>query len=226
MGDRALVYDAELHRAAEMAEALREAGVSVTVAADFEAAVHMIQEQGYDLVVASQGGDSNPFRLVLATRRDGECSPAIILTLPREAGSGMVGVLPIPAAAWHGRRAESPRVLRRAGLTLDRMTHEVKYRASPLSLTPHEYRILECLLAAEGVVEREAIGKAAWGTLRENSNALDVHLGNLRRKLKAVAGQDLVRTHRGHGYAIEPQHPVRGGHSRMRIAEEELSQGG
>ena len=211
MGNRALVYDAELHRATEMADALRDAGISVTVAADFEAAVHLIQKQRYDLVVASQGGDSNPFRLVLATRRDGECSPAIILTLPREAGSGMVGVRPIPAAGLRGRRADSSRILRRAGLTLDRMTHEVKYRASPLSLTPHEFRILECLLAAEGAVTREAIGKAAWGTLRENSNALDVHLGNLRRKLKAVAGQDLVRTHRGHGYSIEPQRPMRAG---------------
>ena len=104
---------------------------------------------------------------------------------------------------WRG--AGNSRLLRRAGLTLDRMTHEAEYRGTPLTLTPHEYRILECLLASEGVVSRQVIGRAAWGTLPENSNALDVHLGNLRRKLRAAAGQDLVRTHRGHGYIIEQQ---------------------
>lgn len=207
MGDRALVYDAEMHRATEMADALREAGVSVTVAADFAAAVDMVRDHGYDLVVASQGNESNPFQLVLATRRDGNCSPAIILTLPRHAASGVLGILPMATMDSRGQLGDSSRVLRRAGLSLDRMTHEAAYRGTRLALTPHEYRILECLLASEGVVSRQAIGKAAWGTLPENSNALDVHLGNLRRKLRAAAGQDLVRTRRGHGYVIEPQYP-------------------
>lgn len=219
MGERALVYDSELQRATEMAAGLREAGVSVTVASDFEAAVEMVREHGYDLVVASQGGESNPFQLVLATRRDGDCTPAIILTLPRESGASVLGVLPIAEAASRGRRSGGSRVLRRAGLSLDRMTHEVAYRGIALSLTPHEYRILECLLASEGVVSRQVIGRAAWGTLPENSNALDVHLGNLRRKLRAAAGHDLVSTRRGLGYAIEQQQPGAGTRPTARVRE-------
>lgn len=218
MGNQALLYDAELDRAAEMADTLRKAGVSVTVTADFETAVEMVREHGYDLVVASQGSDSNPFQLVLATRRDGDCSPAIILTLPREAASGVLGILPMAAIGSRGRAGNS-RLLRRAGLALDRITHEVEYRGTPVTLTPHEYRILECLLASEGVVSRQAIGLAAWGTLPGHSNALDVHLGNLRRKLRAVAGEDLVRTRRGHGYVIEQQQ-TRGAGCGQRPGEE------
>ena len=71
-----------------------------------------------------------------------------------------------------------------------------------MPLTPHEYRILECLVATEGLVTRAQIGRAAWGRLPEKSNALDVHLGNLRRKLHAVSGQRLIRTVRGLGLSL------------------------
>lgn len=205
MTNRALVYNAERRRASELGQALRDAGVSVTVAADFEAAVELVREQGYDVVVSSGSGKDgeDPFRLILATKQEGDRAPAIILTLPRGTAAWPQGALAL-AAAVRTEGSDLPQVLRRAGILLDRVSHEVSYRGTPLTLTPHEYRILECLVVTEGLVSREQIGKAAWGRVPEHSNALDVHLGNLRRKLHAACGQRLIRTIRGVGFTLDP----------------------
>jgi len=221
MANCALVYDAETRRASELAQALRDAGVSATVAADFEEALALVREQGYDLVVSSGNGSKaeNPFQLVLAAKRDGDCSPAIILTLPRGSAVGAAGALSL-AATVQRTAPEVPRVLRRADIVLDRVSHEVTFRGTPLALTPHEYRILECLVATEGLVTRDQMGRAAWGRLPAKSNALDVHLGNLRRKLHAVSGQRLIRTARGLGFSLDPAHGKPAGDTRGSVHPE------
>lgn len=74
-----------------------------------------------------------------------------------------------------------------------------------ISLTRREYQLLEYLaLRAGQPVSRSEI----WEHVYENesggsSNAVDVYIGYLRRKLNVEGRPDLIHTRRGHGYFLE-----------------------
>jgi two-component system response regulator MprA len=74
-----------------------------------------------------------------------------------------------------------------------------------LPLTATEFRILEQLLLQPGkAVSRDVLVDAVWrdGTEPE-TNALDVHVQNLRRKLEAGGESRLLHTVRGVGFRLQ-----------------------
>lgn len=89
-------------------------------------------------------------------------------------------------------------------VTLNPATREVKVHGRPVSLSGREYALLEVLTASPGVVlSRAQLEERLYGWHDEvASNAVEVHIHNLRRKL----GADVIRSERGVGYTI----PVRG----------------
>lgn len=92
-------------------------------------------------------------------------------------------------------------------LDLERM--QIRYRDQPLSLTRHEFRLLQCLLEQpERVFSREqllgAVGVAADAGYERS---IDSHIKSLRAKLRQVAAQaEPIQTHRGLGYSYSPGH--------------------
>lgn len=92
-------------------------------------------------------------------------------------------------------------------LDLERM--QIRYRDHPLSLTRHEFRLLQCLLEQpERVFSREqllgAVGVAADAGYERS---IDSHIKSLRAKLRQVAAQaEPIQTHRGLGYSYSPGH--------------------
>ena len=86
------------------------------------------------------------------------------------------------------------------GITLDPSSRVVTREGQEVSLTAKEFLILEGLLRRHGtVLSREKLEEAIYGWGEEvGSNALEVHLHNLRRKL----GGDVIRNVRGVGYKI------------------------
>ena len=86
------------------------------------------------------------------------------------------------------------------GLSLHIPTRRVTVRARHVELTASEYALLETLmLRADRVLTRRYLEERLFGTKENLSNALDVHMGNLRRKI----GDGFVRTVRGVGYVID-----------------------
>ncbi len=73
----------------------------------------------------------------------------------------------------------------------------------PLTLT--EFRLLQQLLDQPGhVVSRESLLGAIWSDESQpDTNAIDVHVKNLRRKLEAGGRRRLVQTVRGIGYKLQ-----------------------
>lgn len=73
-----------------------------------------------------------------------------------------------------------------------------------IRLTPAEWDILDHLVShAEHVVEREDLMRAVWGPDPDlSSNALDVHMGHLRKKLADAGYPDVIETIRGRGYLL------------------------
>lgn len=101
--------------------------------------------------------------------------------------------------------APPARVVTAAGFEVDLDAHEVRRAGQVLPLTLTEFRIFAALAAHPGQVwTREALLREVWDTSwTDNTHLVDVHVGNLRRKLGAT-GTDgrAVRTVRGVGYRL------------------------
>ena len=85
-------------------------------------------------------------------------------------------------------------------LSLDPARREVRLRGHPVALSAREYALLEALLERPGsVLSRAQLEERLYGWGEEvASNAVEVHVHNLRRKL----GAGLIRNERGVGYSI------------------------
>jgi DNA-binding response OmpR family regulator len=99
------------------------------------------------------------------------------------------------------RHAGSATPLLVAGaLSLDPLRRQVLQDGREVSLTAKEFAVLEALLQRPGaVLSRERLEESIYGWDEEiGSNAVEVHLHNLRRKL----GANVILNVRGVGYRI------------------------
>ena len=98
----------------------------------------------------------------------------------------------------HGGRA-SPRI-EHGELTLDPATHEVTLAGKPVNLSAREFSLLHALLEKPGVpLSRAQLEDRIYGWNEEvESNAIEVHIHTLRRKL----GAEWIRNVRGVGYRV------------------------
>jgi two-component system OmpR family response regulator/two-component system response regulator QseB len=95
-------------------------------------------------------------------------------------------------------------VLRVEEVELDPAARRVNFKDRPVELPAREYALLHALMLNAGrVLTREQLTEKlyAWGEELE-SNAIDVHIHHLRRKL----APNLIRTVRGVGYLM-PRRP-------------------
>jgi two-component system response regulator QseB len=94
------------------------------------------------------------------------------------------------------------------GVSLHVATRRVTVAGRPVELTASEFVLLKTLMMrADRVVTRRHLeDEALPGAQANASNALDVHMANLRRKI----GDGYVRTVRGVGYVIDQVGPPAG----------------
>jgi len=85
-------------------------------------------------------------------------------------------------------------------LRIDPAKHTVSFRGARVELSGREFAVLEALMLEPGaVVSRDRLEEAVYGWGEEvGSNSVEVHLHNLRRKLRP----ELIRNVRGVGYRI------------------------
>uniref|UniRef100_UPI003AF4B436 winged helix-turn-helix domain-containing protein n=1 Tax=Thiolapillus sp. TaxID=2017437 RepID=UPI003AF4B436 len=97
----------------------------------------------------------------------------------------------------HGR---SVTLLEFAEISLDPAAQTVSKGGKDVELTLKEFKVLRCLMENRGrVISRRRLEETVYGWDAEiGSNALEVHVHNLRKKL----GQGLIKTVRGLGYRI------------------------
>jgi two-component system OmpR family response regulator len=90
-------------------------------------------------------------------------------------------------------------------LELDRLKHKVWAGERSLDLTPREFQLLEhFMLHPEDVVRRTELLEKVWDMhFDPESNVVDVHVGNLRRKLREVGQDGLIQTVRGVGFCLK-----------------------
>ena len=128
---------------------------------------------------------------------------------------------PAPEAWPPGPVAPAPLAntgaLQHNGLILDHRTRSVAIHGEQLGLTRSEFDLLHVLLRGGGAVcTRSDLVKAVRGDLYEedayiseaDERAVEVHIGNLRRKLKEdPAAPRWLQTVRGVGYRLAPKRP-------------------
>jgi len=197
---------------------LRQAGFAVDWVKDGNAADHALHAESFDLVVLDLGLPRLSGMDVLSrARQRGQTMPILILTARDATGDKVSGldagaddylVKPIDLDELTARiRALARRSAGRAApllshgdLALDPAAHVVTLAGQPVELSSREFSLLQMLLENTGrVLSRTQLEQSLYGWRDEpDSNALEVHIHHLRKKL----GSDLIRTLRGVGYTI------------------------
>ncbi len=108
--------------------------------------------------------------------------------------------------ALHRRAQERAVSLIKYGdIEMDPAAHTVTQRALPVNLPRREFTLLQKLLENPGrVLSRHQLSQSIYSWEDDvGSNALEVHIHNLRKKL----GTNIIRTLRGVGYMVEKTPP-------------------
>ncbi len=92
-------------------------------------------------------------------------------------------------------------------LTMDFCTRRVMRGERYVHLGPTEFRLLQFLMEKPGhVLTRELLLKSVWGgSIHVELRTVDVHIRRLRRALNEGGEDDIIRTVRSVGYALDLQ---------------------
>lgn len=103
-----------------------------------------------------------------------------------------------------GRETESSQIAY-GNLVLDKTTYQVKIEGKEIpKITKQEFAILELLVShPKQVFSKEDIFSYAWDEpYMGETKTLDVHISNIRKKIKAVTSDDYIETVWGIGYRL------------------------
>jgi DNA-binding response OmpR family regulator len=199
-------------------QGLGDAGFVVDWVTDGKAAALALANGVYDLVVLDLGlPGMDGMALLRELRRRGDSVPVLVVTA-RDAVADRIAGLNEGAddyvlkpfdldelvarvrAVLRRRSGNASPLLECGSLVVDPVRREAKLDGQPISLSAKEFALLELLMQRPGaVLSREQLEDAMYGWEREvGSNAVEVHLHNLRRKL----GADIIRNVRGVGYKV------------------------
>ncbi|MDA0229494.1 MAG: phosphate regulon transcriptional regulator PhoB [Proteobacteria bacterium] len=103
------------------------------------------------------------------------------------------------------RPAFEAEIIQFADVTMDLAEYRVTRGGDPIRLAPTEFRLLRHFMEHPGrVFSREQLLDAVWGReIYLESRTVDVHVRRLRRTLNAGGKQDIIRTVRAAGYALD-----------------------
>ncbi len=199
---------------------LRQAGYEVDWLRDGIAAQAALATAGYALVVLDLGlpGKSGS-ALLRMLRARGDTIPVLVITARGTVADRVRGldegaddylakpfdlseVLARCRALVRRSQGRTRDAFVRGDIAIDLTSRVITRNASRIALTAREWAILIQLVGQRGVPQSRArLEDALYGWQDGvESNAIEVHVSNLRKKL----GADFIRTVRGIGYVVEP----------------------
>jgi DNA-binding response OmpR family regulator len=223
---RILLVEDERKISAYVRQGLEEAGHAVDTAFTGLEALHWATAAEYDSIVLDiLLPEMDGITVCRELRKRGLCSPILMLTArdsveDRVAGldAGADDYLVKPFAlkellarlrSLSRRASEAPRspVMTIADLTLDPASYQVTRAGKKIVLSAKEFAILEYLMRNSGLVlTRNKITEHVWGyDAFHQSNAFDVYIRNLRRKMDDGFEPKLIQTVRDVGYQLSTE---------------------
>lgn len=177
-----------------------------------------LQKGQFDLVVLDLG---LPYRtgidILKEMRARGDTTPVLVLTARDTVADRIKGLdsgsddymtkpfdldeLSARIRALLRRSAgQTSSLITHGAITIDLAAHAVLLDNKPVEISPREFAILRILMSNTGrVLSRSRLEETLYGWETDvESNAVEVHIHRLRRKL----GANLIRTVRGVGYLI------------------------
>jgi two-component system, OmpR family, phosphate regulon response regulator PhoB len=226
MAPHVLVVEDEDALSALLQYNLDKEGYQVTVAADGEEALVVVDEAQPDLIVLDwmlpQVSGVEVCRRLRA-RPETRNMPIIMLTARGEETDRIRGldtgaddyiVKPFSMSELAARiRAVLRRIrpgladdrLHHGDIVVDRVAHRVRRANQEIHLGPTEFRLLDYLMQHPGrVFSREQLLDAVWGSdVYVEARTVDVHIGRLRKALNRSGDGDPIRTVRSAGYSLD-----------------------
>ena len=218
-----LVVDDDPALRTALDRALKLEGYRVSFAHDGRQALQMMTGTSQDAVILDLGLPlMDGLEVCRRVRERGDRTPVLMLTARDavtdrveglDAGADDYLVKPfaldellarLRALLRRSTPTSSEGVLKVGDLILDLQTMEVSRGARELQLTRTEFRLLELFMRNPRVVlTRSRIFEEVWGyDFGASSNALEVYVSYLRRKLEAEGEARLIHTVRGVGYTL------------------------
>ena len=209
-----------------IAKGLAEEGFVVDAACDGEEALEMLPDREYDLVILDvMMPKRDGWSVVSTLRAKGVITPVLFLTA-RDAVPDRVKGLELGADdylvkpfAWAEflarvksllRRGPARReeILRIADLEINLPKVRARRGGQVLDLTAKEFLLLSLLARRRGeVLSRTTLAEHVWDmNFTTDSNAVDVAVGRLRRKVDDPFPRKLIHTLRGLGYCLDDRH--------------------
>jgi len=224
---RILIVEDNKKVASFVEKGLREEGYAVDVAHDGQDGSMKAHVYDYDLLILDvMLPGKTGYEIVSDVRKEENAVPILLLTA-RDASDDIVRGLDVGADDYLTKPfsfdvllARVRALLRRGGsqrqerlvfadVELDRLRHTAKRAGEDLHLTPKEFQLLEYfLLHPESVVRRTELLEKVWDLhFDPMSNVVDVHVMNLRKKLRQGDLSSLVRTVPSVGYMFSNDQP-------------------
>lgn len=219
---RILVVEDEKRIADFLARGLESAGYAVDAAHEGAAALEMVHQTEYDLLVLDLGLPDMDGLSVLEKIRNRKTSPPVLILSARDSVDDRVKGLELGADDYLvkpfafvellarirvllRRGQPTPEKLQVGDLSLDCIRRKVSRAGENIELAPKEFSILEYLMRNRGrPLSRTMIVEHVWDMDYDGlTNIVDVYIRHLRSKIDEGRPARLIHTVRGIGYMLD-----------------------
>jgi len=218
-----LVIEDEQGLAEEIRAALTIALCGVIVAVDFETGLAAARTRSASALVVDRmlhGHDG--LALIETIRREGDTTPVLVISALSSVDDRIRGlkaggddylvkpfalselVARVEALLRRGETARGAR-LRVGALEVDLVERLVWRNGEAVELLPREFKLLAYFMRRPGqLVTREMLLEDVWNyKFQPQTNVVDVHIGNLRRKLDKGDGRRFIVSLRSVGFRLD-----------------------
>ncbi len=214
---RVLILEDDQQLALGLIQALQHEHYVVDHFNKVQLGLNAVRQEHYDLVLLDLGlPDADGFSFLIEFRKL-HATPVLILTARDSIDDKIRGLdlgaddyLPKPfdinelqariRALLRRSTGQASNSLVYGDVSMDTQARQVKYQNQPVNLSRREYNLLEVLMQNQGkVMSRTSLEQSLYSWQDDiESNALEVHIHNLRKKLYGK----LITTVRGVGYTV------------------------
>lgn len=222
---RILIVEDEKSLASEIKQFLEKEDYNINVANTGKEASELIAVNPYDFILLDIGlPDYNGLDLIKEAKEYNSEAYFIVITARGELEDKIKGFdlgaddyLPKPfsllellsriQAITRRKFGQKMSVIEFGDFNLDTVKKHFQFKDQSINLTKKEYKLLSYLVLNKNrVLDRLQLTEHIWGEFFEDdydSNYIDVHIKNIRKKLSAFDDTNWIKTVRGIGYKFE-----------------------